>query len=181
MTLAAPRAHSPVSGGVPVRGTRTRSLAERAAAEAFVYLMHRCRVQWHEVAIEGWIGAADRPVTGGTSHEIVRRYQVAPPFWALTIKSDEAMPTGYGVNAHAVVIRYAQRDIPLTCATDGFSAVRTEFGPGCRELLRRASGAEPAFVYEPLPPHEAAVVVATYVIDAALSLAEGRGPLLIGR
>jgi hypothetical protein len=138
-------------------------------------------VDWHEVAVEGWIGAADRPVAGGTSHEIVRRYRATPPFWAVTIKSDEAMPTGYGVNAHAVVIRYAQRDIPLASATDGFSAVRTEFGPGCKELLRRASGAEPAFVYEALPPHEAQVVVATYLIDAALSLAEGRGPLLIVR
>jgi hypothetical protein len=118
-------------------------------------------------------------MAGGTSHEIVRRYRAAPPFWALTIKSDEAMPTGYGVNAHAAVIRYAQRDIPLASATDGFSAVRTEFGPGCKQLLRRASGAEPAFVYEPLPPREAEEVVTSYLIDAALSLAEGRGPLLI--
>lgn len=169
------------SAGSAIRSARSRSLAVRAAAEAFVYLMHRCRVDWHEVAVEGWIGPADRPVAGGTNHEIVRRYRAAPPFWAVTIKSDEAMPTGYGVNAHAVVIRYAQRDIPLANATDGFSAVRTEFGPGCKELLRRASGAEPAFVYEPSAPQEAAEVAKAYLIDAALSLAEGRGPLLIIR
>jgi hypothetical protein len=24
--------------------------------------MHRCRVDWHELAVEGWIGATDRPV-----------------------------------------------------------------------------------------------------------------------
>jgi hypothetical protein len=162
-----------------MRGTRTRSLAERAAAEAFAYLMHRCRVHWHEVAVEGWIGAADRPVAGGTSHEIVRRYRSAPPFWALTVKSDEAMPTGYGVNTHAVVIRYAQRDIPLSRTADGFTAVRTEFGPGCRELLSRASGAIPAFVCEAIPPGEAEEVAKAYLIDAALSLAEGRGPLVV--
>jgi hypothetical protein len=63
------------SARVPIRSTRCRSLAERAAAEAFVYLMHRCRVDWHEVAVEGWIGATDRPVAGGTNHEIIRRYR----------------------------------------------------------------------------------------------------------
>jgi hypothetical protein len=52
--------------GVTIRGKRSRSLAERAAAEAFVYLMHRCRVGWYELAVEGWIGATDRPVGGGT-------------------------------------------------------------------------------------------------------------------
>ncbi len=165
--------------GVPIRSARSRSLAVRAAAEAFVYVMHRCRVDWHELAVEGWIGAADRPVVGGTSHEIVRRYRSAPPFWALTVKADEAMPTGYGVNTHAVVIRYAQRDIPLSGPADGFTAVRTEFGPGCKELLRRASTAVPAFVYEPIPPGEAGEVAKAYLIDAATSLAERRGPLIV--
>jgi hypothetical protein len=54
-----------------------------------------------------------------------------------------------------VLIRYAQRVIPLGREVDGFTSVRTEFGPGCRELLRRA-----------------------YLIEAAMSLAEGRGPLV---
>ena len=176
MTLMAPHAPSAETAGVRSRSASSRSLAERAAAEAFVYLMHRCRVDWHEVAVEGWIGAADRPVVGGTSHEIVRRYRSAPPFWALTVKSDDAMPTGYGVNAHAVVIRYAQRVIPLGSPADGFTAVRTEFGPGCRELLRRASS--PAFICEPIPSRQADKVAKAYLIDAALSLAEGRGPLI---
>jgi hypothetical protein len=179
MTLAAPRALSTDTGATPVRVQRGRSLAERAATEAFVYLMHRCRVDWHEVAVEGWIGAADRPVAGGTSHEIVRRYRSAPPFWALTVNAHESTLTGYGVNTHAVLIRYAQRVIPLTRELDGFTAVRTEFGPGCRELLRRASADFPAFVCEPIAPGEADVVAKAYLIDAALSLAEGRGSLLV--
>lgn len=142
--------------------------------------MHRCRVRQHEYAVEGWIGAADRPVAGGTSREIVRRYRLAPPFWALTVKADEATLTGYGVNTHAVLVRYAQRVIPLSGPADGFTTVRTEFGPGCRELLRRASGPVPAFVCEPLTPGEAEEVAKTYLIDAAMSLAEGRGPLVVG-
>jgi hypothetical protein len=179
MSLLATHAPSADTVGVPIRSARSRALAERAAAEAFVYVMHRCRADWHEVAVEGWIGAADRPVAGGTSHEIVRRYRSAPPFWALTVKADEAMPTGYGVNTHAVVIRYAQRDIPLSGPADGFTAVRTEFGPGCKELLRRATASMPAFVCEPIPPGEAEKVARAYLIDAALSLAEGRGPLVV--
>jgi hypothetical protein len=164
-----------------IPGWPSRSLAGRAAAEAFVYLMHRCRVREHELAVEGWIGAADRPVTGGTSREIVRRYRLAPPFWALTVKAGETTLTGYGVNTHAVLVRYAQRTIPLSGPADGFTAVRTEFGPGCRELLRRASGPVPAFVCESLTPREAQEVAKAYLIDAAMSLTEGRGPLVIGR
>jgi hypothetical protein len=178
MSLLADRALPAERARVGVRGQHSRSLAERAAAEAFVYLMHRCRVGWYDVAVEGWIGAADRPVAGGTNREIVRRYRSAPPFWALTLKADESIPTGFGVNAHAVVIQYAQRVIPLGRQIDGFTSVRTEFGPGCRELLRRGSGSVPTFVCESLPPGEAEKVAKAYLIDAAMSLAEGRGPLL---
>ena len=178
MSLLAVHAPSPDGASVAVRGKHSRSLAERAAAEAFVYLLHRCRVAWHEVAVEGWIGATDRPVAGGTNREIVRRYRSAPPFWSLTVKADEAALTGYGVNAHAVLIRYAQRVISLGREVDGFTSVRTEFGPGCRALLRRASGAIPAFVCEALPPREAEKVLTAYLLDAGMSLAEGRGPLV---
>lgn len=178
MSLVADHALPARQVGVAAHGQWSRSLAERAAAEAFVFLMHRCRVAWYEVAVEGWIGAADRPVAGGTNREIVRRYRSAPPFWALTLKADESTPTGLGVNAHAVLIQYAQRVIPLGREIDGFTSVRTEFGPGCRELLRRASGSVPTFVCESLPPGEAEKVATTYLIDAAMSLAEGRGPLL---
>ncbi|MCT7657728.1 hypothetical protein [Mycobacterium deserti] len=163
---------------VPATPRRGRSLAERAAAEAFAYVMHRCRVRQHELAAEAWIQATGRPVAGGTSREVVRRYRVAPPFWAVTVEIDEPVPTGYGVNAHAVVIRYAQRDIPLSTEADGFTSVRTEFGPGCRDLLGRASTAFPAFLCETVPPAQAQEVAGTYLIDAALSQAEGRGPLL---
>jgi hypothetical protein len=96
MSLLAEHAPSANVVGSTIRGERSRSLAERAAAEAFIYLMHRCRVGWYQVAVEGWIGATDRPVAGGTRREIVRRYRSAPPFWALTVESDEATPTGSG-------------------------------------------------------------------------------------
>jgi hypothetical protein len=68
---------------------------------------------------EAWIGATDRRVAGGTNREIIRRYRSAPPFWALTVQTDEATLTGYGVNAHAVLVRYAQRDIPVGRPVDG--------------------------------------------------------------
>jgi hypothetical protein len=179
MSLLAEPAPAATAVGTAIRGRRSRSLAERAATEAFVFLMHRCRVAWNEVAVEGWIGATDRPVAGGTNREIVRHYRSAPPFWTLTVKADETTLTGYGVNAHAVLIRYAQRVIPLSGPADGFTSVRTEFGPGCRELLRCTSGALPAFICEPVSPREAEKVAAVYLIDAAVSLAEGRGPLLV--
>ena len=162
-----------------IPGWPSRSVAVRAAAEAFVYSMHRCRVQQYDVVAQGWIQATTRPVAGGTNREIVRRFRIAPAFWPLTVKSDEATLTGYGVNAHAVVIRYAQRVFPLAGVTDGFTTVRTEFGPGCRDSLRRASGTVPAFVCEPLSPRDAQEVVRAYLIDAAMSLAEGRGPLVV--
>ena len=82
------------------------------------------------------------------------------------------------MNTHAVLIRYAQRVIPLTGEVDGFTSVRTEFGPGCRELLGRASGAIPVFVCEVIPPGDAEQVAMAYLIDAAMSQAEGRGPLV---
>jgi hypothetical protein len=99
------------------------------------------------------------------------------PFWALTVEAGEATLTGYGVNTHAVLIRYARRVIPLSRPADGFTTVRTEFGPGCRELLIRASAPVPVFVCEPIPPREAEAVAKAHLIDAAMSLAEGRGPL----
>jgi hypothetical protein len=68
-----------------------------------------------------------------------------------------------------------QRDIPSGREVDGFTSVRTEFGPGCRELLRHSST---AFVCEPIAPREADNVASTYLIDAGLSLVEGRGPLI---
>ena len=176
MSLLTERAAAAGMVGSRIRATHSRSLAERAAAEAFVYLMNRCRVACYEVAVEAWIGATDRPVVGGTNREIVRRYRAAPPFWALTVNCNEEMLTGYGMNMHAVVIRYARRVIPLNDDADGFSSLRTEFGPGCRELLRRA---KEAFICEAIPPGEAEQVAKAYLIDAALSQAAGRGPLVV--
>ncbi len=160
------------------RSPQSRSLAERAAADAFVYVMRRSRVREYDLAAEAWVEATGRPVAGGTSREVVRRYRMAPPFWPLTVNSDEPVLTGYAINAHAAVIRYAQRDVPLNGATDGFSSVRTEFGPGCRDLFVRASGTVPAFLCEVLSPDEAQQVVRAYLIDAMMSQIDGRGPLV---
>ena len=76
------------------------------------------------------------------------------------------------------MIRYAQRDIPLDTGTDGFTSVRTEFGPGCRDLFVRASGTVPAFVCETVAPEEARQVVEAHLVDAMRSLIDGRGPVV---
>jgi len=160
------------------RSRASRSLAERAAAEAFVYVMRRCRVRQFDLAAEAWISAGSRPVAGGTSHEVVRHYRIAPPFWPITVNADEPILSGYAINAHAVPIQYAQRDIPLNGASDGFTSVRTEFGPGCRDLFLRATNTVPAFVCEPLSAAEARQVVDEYLIDAIVSQTGGCGPLV---
>ena len=78
--MSAPTSTTRPSGYVKLatRAKQARSLAERSAAEAFVYLMHRGRVRQYDVVSEGWIQATDRPVAGGTSREIVRRFRLAP-------------------------------------------------------------------------------------------------------
>jgi hypothetical protein len=156
-----------------------RCLGERAAAEAFVFVMRRWRVREHTLAAEAWVEATGRPAAGGTSREVVRRYRMAPPFWPLTVDTDEPVLTGYAVNTHAVVIRYAQRDVPISAGTDEFTSMRTEFGPGCRELFVQASGTVPAFVCEIVSPEEARQVVESHLVDAMRSLIDGRGPLVI--
>lgn len=140
--------------------------------------MRRFGVRTHELAAEAWLQSG-RPV-GSVSRDVLRRYRVAPPFWAVTIESDQATPTGYGVNTHGALIRYAQRDFPLTGAADGVTSVRTEYGPGCREMLARATSRNRAFVCETLAADEAGRVVAEYLVDAAMSQADGCGPLVIG-
>src|ERR1700755_514546 len=124
------------------RALLVRSLAERSAAEAFVYVMRRARVREYDLTTEAWISTG--AVTGEADGDVVRRYRMAPPFWSLTLDPDEPVMTGYGMDTHAVVIRYAQRDVPLNRTADGFTSVRTEFGPGCRDLFERASGTVPA-------------------------------------
>jgi hypothetical protein len=87
--------------------------------------------------------------------------------------------SGYGVHCEAVCIRYEQNTHPTGGYEFGFIASRAEFGPGFRQLMRRATPSNPAFVCEILPPRYAIQVVKNYLIDAALSLIEGRGPLIV--
>lgn len=158
------------------RALLVRSSAERSAAEAFVYVMRRARIREHDLATEAWISTGG--ATCGANGDVVRRYRMAPPFWPLTLDPDCPVMTGYGVNTHAVVIRYAQRDVPLKRTADGFTSVRTEFGPGCRDLFERASATIPAFVCESVAPDDARRIVAEFLLDALVSHLERRGPLI---
>jgi hypothetical protein len=47
------------------------------------------------------------------------------------------------------------------------------------DAAERASDAVPVFVCEPIPPRDAEEVAKAYLIDAAISQAEGRGPLVV--
>jgi hypothetical protein len=143
--------------------TRPSAVAVRAATETFVYVMRRFQVRTHELALETWGHAG--------------RFRVARPFWPVTLESEDG-PSGYGINTDAVVIRYTQSDFPL--AADETASTPMEFGPGCRELLARTTSTKPAFVCEPLGPEEVRCVVADFLFDAAMSLADGCGPVVIG-
>ncbi|WP_083407154.1 hypothetical protein [Mycolicibacterium rutilum] len=141
-----------------------RSPAERAAAEAFVYVMRRYQVRTQQIAFEIWVPPSRSAAPGRD----VRRYRVAPPFWALTL--DPEALTGYAVNTRAELIRYSHNDFQESA----------EYGPGCRELLATATGTNPAYLCEPLTDAEAATAVTDYLVDAAASQAEGSGPLVLG-
>ncbi|WP_126298313.1 hypothetical protein [Mycolicibacterium phlei] len=138
-------------------------LCARAAAEAFVYVMRRFAVRTHEIALEAWTPP------GGTARDTTRRYRVAPPFWPVTLEADR---TGYAVNTRGEFIRYIQRDFGADLDTD--------FGPRCRDLLARATHANPAFLCEPLDPARAREAVADYLVDATASLSCGNGPVVVG-
>jgi hypothetical protein len=161
---------------VGVTARRSRSLAERAATEAFVHVMRRWRVREHAMATEAWVDAPGTTVA--RRRDLTPRYRMAPPFWPLTVNTDEPVLTGFAVNAHAVVIRYAQRDVPLGSGPDGFTSPRTDLGAGCHDVFLRASGTVPAFVCEALTPDEAMLVVEAHLIDAMRSLIDGRGPVV---
>ena len=66
----------------------------------------------------------------------LRRYQLPDRHGAavlgLTVESDAAALSGFGVNARFGDSVCAEV-LPLNGELDGFIAVRTEYGPGCRE------------------------------------------------
>lgn len=164
----------------PMHEDRSRSLAERVAAEVFVYLMRSSRVRPYDLVAQCWTRSITRHRSDGPRNEISHHYELAPPFWPLTISRGTAGLAGYGVNRDAACVRYEQMTLPPTGYEDGLTVERAEFGPECRQLLRRASADNPAFLCKRLAPRYAVQVVKEYLIEAAISLAEGRGPLVIG-
>jgi hypothetical protein len=162
------------------RGQGARSVAGRVAAEVFVSLMQQNRVRPCDIATWGssFFTECDASQVGA-GYEIVRRFELSPPFWPLTTTRGGTGVSGYGVNCDAVCIRYEQNTHPANGYQFGVIASRAEFGPGCRELMRRATLSNPAFVCEILPPRYAIQVVKNHLIDAALSLIERRGPLVV--
>jgi hypothetical protein len=172
----------PTGGGYDRRGTheaRTQSAAERAAAEVFVYSMRQRRVQHFDVALWRTTLIITHRTSSGPKHEVLRRYEPAPPFWPLTIARSQDVPSGYGVNQDAVCIAYEQHWQSSSDHPDSLTVERAIFAPGCRDLMTHASRTNPVFVCEPLTFRRAAEILKHYLIDATISLTEGRGALIV--
>lgn len=154
-------------------------MAERIAAEVFVYLMQRSRVRPYDVATRCRSAFTERDTsrTSGPRYEIVRHLEPSPPFWPLTVNRDSR--SGYGINCEATCVRYEQHSYPSGGYVFGFIVERAEFGPGCEELMRRATPRNTVFVCEILSPRSAVEVMKKHLIDAVLSLIERRGPLVV--
>lgn len=168
-----------IRSGLPLADAdHARSIPERVAAEAFVTWMRRHRVPEHRRALQCWTRYVSHLAACEPQHEIVRHYELAQPFWPLTINGAEPAQGGYGVDQLARCIRYRHDSDPIPTAGGG-PTERVEFGIGCQGLVGRSSQARPVFVCEPLSPRDAIQVVKNYLIDAAISLAEGHGPLVL--
>lgn len=154
-------------------------MAERVATEAFVYWMRHRRVRPCDVATRcrSVFTERDSSCTSGPRYEIVRHLDPSPPFWPLTVNRD--LTSGYGITCEATCIRYEQQPYSTYGYVFGFIGERVEFGPGCGEFMRRSTPHNSIFVCEILPPEYAVEIVKNYLIDAALSLTEGRGPLIV--
>ncbi|WP_046319123.1 hypothetical protein [Mycobacterium sp. UM_Kg1] len=151
--------------------------AARIAAEVFLDIMRINRVRPHEIAARCRERTLTRHVAVGPRHEIVRSFDLVPPFWPVTVDRSDAMAAGYGIDRTGTCVRYTQNRYPLINRADDRTVVRVQFAPGCHNVLRRATRSNPAFLCEPLAPRHAVEVVARYLIDAAISLSEGRGPV----
>lgn len=141
--------------------------------------MRKNRVRHYDLVAERWTGSVTGPYRAGPRSEILHNYELAPPFWPLTTSRGRAALAGYGVNRDALCIRYEQMTLPRSGYNDGPTVECPEFGPAYRQLMQRASARNPAFLCERLPPWYAVQIVSEYLIEAALSLAEGRGPLIV--
>ncbi|MEB3030246.1 hypothetical protein [[Mycobacterium] nativiensis] len=151
--------------------------AARLAVEVFIAFMRNNRVRPYEIATRCRIRSVTRHVPVGPRREIVRSFDLAPPFWPITVDRDDVALTGYGIDRTGVCIRYTQNPYPLFDHADDVTVQRARFSPGCHNVMRRASRTNPAFICERLPEREVIGVLADYLIDAAVSLSEGRGPV----
>ncbi|KLO30372.1 hypothetical protein ABW16_05465 [Mycolicibacter heraklionensis] len=151
--------------------------AARIAVEVFLEFMRQNRVRPYDIAARCRIRSLTRHVPVGPRREIVHSFDLTPPFWPLTIDPDDARVTGYGIDRTGACIRYAQNPYPLANRADEETVLRVQFAPGCHNLMRRATRTNPAFICEPLPSWHAVQIITEYLIDAAISLSEGRGPV----
>lgn len=141
--------------------------------------MRRARVRRYDIATQCRTRLITHHAFDGPKHELLRYFELAPPFWPLTVNRNQEVLAGHGVNHEAICIRYEHYVHPINGRRDDSTVERTSFASGCLEVMRRASRNNPAFVTEPVSPTDAVQIVKQYLIDAAISLIEGRGPLVV--
>jgi|GEM_PF-5000737 len=152
--------------------------AARIAVEVFVEFMRNNGVRPYDIATRCRTRSLTRHVPVGPRQEIVRSFDLAPPFWPVSVDPYDGLLAGYGIDRDGVCIRYTQNPYPLTSRADDVTIQRVQFSQGCQNVMRRATRTNPAFICEPLPSWRAVQVVGEYLIDAAISLSEGRGPVM---
>lgn len=155
------------------------SPAARIAVEVFIVHMQHNRVRPYDIATRCRTRAVTRHVPTGPRREVLRSFELAPPFWPVTVDRNAAALTGYGIDRAGGCIRYLRNPYPLMNCVDDVMIQRVQFSPGCHEVMRRATRTNPAFVCDPLPYSQATEVLSEYLIDAAVSLSEGRGPVVL--
>lgn len=155
------------------------SPAARIAAEVFIEFMRNNRVRPFDIATYCRTRTITRHVATGPRREVQRSFEVAPPFWPVTIHRDEAALTGYGIDRAGACIHYTQNPYPIVNRADDMTIHRVQFAPGCHDLLRRATRVNPAFICERLPGRQINQILTDYLIDAAVSLSEGQGPVCV--
>lgn len=154
--------------------------AARIAVEVFVDFMGKKGVRPYDIATRCRTRSLTRHVPVGPRREIVRSFDLALPFWPVTIDTYDGLLAGYGIDRDGACIRYTQNPYPLTSRADDVTVQRVQFSQGCQNVMRRATRTNPVFICEPLPPWRAVQVVREHLIDAAISLSEGRGPVMEG-
>jgi hypothetical protein len=151
--------------------------AARIAVEVFLGVMRDYRVRPHQIATRCRTRTLTRHVPVGPRNELVRTFDLAPPFWPVTADPYDGMPAGYGIDRDGACVRYTQNPYPLVSRDDGVTVHRVQFAPGCHNVMRRATRTNPAFICQRLPPWHAVQIIGEYLIDAVISLSEGHGPV----